>query len=174
MKRNAFTLIEMMIAIVIFSLIVVFLYRSYGALKQSNEKYATITKRMERMWRLKKMLYLDFALSLKSDVSVLNQERNEDVVILQSANSIHNRFNPYIAYVMRDGWLYRLESLRKLQYPFGADVGGDVDKVAQVKRFRVYKAMKKENQNAVSYYLVDIKLENGESILYKIRSLNEH
>ena len=71
--RRSFTLIEMMIAIVIFSLIVVFLYKSYDALKRSNEKFTQISKEMDRLWRIKRMLYLDFALALRSDVSVLNQ-----------------------------------------------------------------------------------------------------
>ena len=173
MRRAAFTLIEMMIAIVIFSLIVVFLYKSYDALKQSNQKYTVMTKEMERLWRIKKMLYLDFALSLQSDVSVLNQEKNEDVVLLQTSNSLHNRFYPYVAYVVKDGVLYRLESLRKLTYPFDAETTADVDEVAKVTNFRLYKALKKEDSNAVAYYLIDIKLADGKRILYKVRALNE-
>ena len=174
MRRAAFTLIEMMIAIVIFSLIVVFLYKSYDALKQSNQKYTLMTKEMERLWRIKKMLYLDFALSLQSDVNVLNQEKNEDMVLLQTSNSLHNRFYPYVAYVVKEGVLYRLESLRKLSYPFDAATTADVDEVAKVTHFRLYKALKKEGSNAAAYYLIDIKLAHGERILYKVRALNEH
>ncbi len=173
MKRGAFTLIEMMIAITIFALIVVFLYKSYDSLKRSNEKYTKITNQMQRNWRIKKMFFLDFSLIIKSDISVLNQEKNEDVVILQTSNSIHNRTNPYVAYVVKDGVLYRLESLQKLTYPFGADVVGDVDEIGKVKRFRIYKALKKEEQHAVTYYLIDVKFANDERILYKVRALNE-
>lgn len=171
--RRAFTLIEMMIAIVIFSLIVVFLYKSYDVLRQSDRKYTAITKQMQHLWRIKKMLYLDFALLLKSDVNVLHQETNEDVVLLQSSNSLHGRFYPYIAYVVKEGVLYRLESLRKLTYPFDAEVSADVDMVAKVKRFRVYKALKKENESTVAYYLVDLHLADGKRILYKVRAFNE-
>ena len=173
MRRAGFTLIEMMIAIVIFSLIVVFLYKSYDALKQSNQKYTTMTRQMEHLWRIKRMFYLDFALSLKSDVNVLNQEKNEDVVLLQTSNSIHNRIYPYVAYVVKEGVLYRLESLHKLSYPFDAETTADVDKIAKVKRFRIYKALKKEGSSAVGYYLIDIKLKDGKRILYKVRALNE-
>ena len=171
--RRAFTLIEMMIAIVIFSLIVLFLYKSYDALRQSNQKYTTMTKEIRRLWRIKKMLYLDFALLIKSDVSVLNQERNEDVVLLQTSNSLHNRFYPYVAYVVKEGTLYRLESLRKLSYPFDAQTTADVDEIAKVTRFRIYKALKKENETAAAYYLIDIKLADGRRILYKVRAFNE-
>ncbi len=173
MRRAGFTLIEMMIAIVIFSLIVVFLYKSYDALKQSNQKYTAITKEMQHMWRIKRMLYLDFALSFKSGVSVLNQEKNEDVVLLQTSNSLHSRFYPYVAYVVKDGVLYRMESLRKLSYPFDAETDADVDKIAEIKRFRIYKALKKEGSNIEAYYLLDIKFASGERILYKVRALNE-
>ncbi len=171
--RKAFTLIEMMIAIVVFSVIVVFLYKSYDTLKLSNMKYLRISKDMQRLWRIKKMLFLDFALSLKSDVSVLNQEKNEDVVLLQTSNSLHNRFYPYIAYIVKDGTLYRLESLYKLTYPLDADTRADIDEIAKVKRFRIYKALKKEAEHTVTYYLIDMKLENGEEMLYKVRAFNE-
>ena len=171
--RRAFTLIEMMIAIVIFSLIVVFLYKSYDSLKRSNNKYTAVPKDMRYLWRIKRMLYLDFALSLNSNVSVLNQEKNEDVVLLQTSNSLHNRFYPYVAYIVKERRLYRLEALRKLVYPFDAETEADVDEIAKVERFRIYKALKKEAKNIVTYYLVDIKLSSGEHILYKIRALNE-
>lgn len=171
--RRAFTLVEMMIAILIFSLVVVFLYRSYDALRQENQKQTQMTKQMQHLWRIKRMLYLDFALSLRSDVSVLNQEKNEDVVLLQTSNSLHERFYPYVAYVVKDGVLYRLESLRKLTYPFDAETSADVDEIAKIERFRIYKALKKEENKAVTYYLIDIKLASGEQILYKVRAFNE-
>lgn len=173
MKRRAFTLIEMMIAIVIFSLVVVLLYKSYDSLKRSNTKQAQINQKMQRLWQIKKLLYLDFTLALQSDVSVLSQEKNEDVVILQTSNSIHNRTNPYVAYVIKDETLYRIESLRKLTYPFDADVTGDVDEIGKVKRFRIYKALKKERENIVQYYLIDIKFQTGETILYKVAAFNQ-
>ena len=171
--RRAFTLIEMMIAIVIFSLIVIFLYKSYDSLKRSSAKYVSMTHDMQRLWRIKKMLYLDFALSLQSDISVLSQETNEDAVLLQTSNSLHGRFHPYVAYIVKEGTLYRLESLRKLVYPLDTETIGDVDEIAKVERFRIYKAFKKESKHPVSYYLIDIKLAKGGRILYKVRALNE-
>ena len=93
--------------------------------------------------------------------------------MLQSSNSLHNRFYPFVAYLVKEGTLYRLESLRKLSYPFDAQTSADVDEVGKVKRFRIYKALKKESNQAVGYYLVDIEFADGERILYKIRSLNE-
>lgn len=172
MKRAGFTLIEMMVAIAIFALIVIFLYKSYNTLRVSNQKYTKISQEMERLWHIKKMLYLDFALVI-DNVRILHQQRNEDVVLLQTSNSIHNRINPYVAYVVKEGTLYRIESLQKLTYPFGADTTGDVDAITPIKRFRVYKALKKEYGAVVTYYLLDIVRENGEKILYKIRRLNQ-
>ena len=171
--RRAFTLIEMMIAIVIFSLIVLFLYKSYDALRQSNKKYITVAKEMEKMWRIKKMLYLDFTLLIQSDVKVFNKKRSEDVVLLQTSNSLHNRFYPYVAYVVKEGTLYRLESLRKLSYPFDVQTTADVDEICRVKQFRIYKTHKKENGTTVTYYLIDIELVDDRRILYKVRALNE-
>ncbi len=172
--RKAFTLIEMMIAIVIFSVMVIFLYRSYGSLERSNAKYEKIEKGMERFFKVKKTLFLDFSLAVENNITILNQDRNEDVVFVHTSNSLHNRFDPYVAYVVKEGVLYRIESLRPFrEYPFGADTFGDVDKVASIKRFRVYKALKKENGNIVTLYLIDAVLKNGKKILYKVRRLNQ-
>jgi len=170
--KKAFTLIEMMIAISIFAIVSLFLYKSYYSLNQSNLKYEELLKKSEKFNKIKKTIYLDFTLALSSDISILNQEKIEDVVLFQTTNSIHNRINPYVGYIIKDKTLYRIESLNKLTYPLDAELDADVDKIAKVKRFRVYKALKKINSFSKTLYLVDIIFENGNRILYKIDSLN--
>ena len=172
--KKGFTLIEMMIAITIFSVLVIFLYRSYNSLERSNAKYEKIEQEMNRFFKVKKALFLDFSLAVENNITILNQERNEDVVFLHTSNSLHDRFDPYVAYVVKEGVLYRIESLRPFgEYPFGVDTFGDVDRVAPVKRFRVYRALKKDNDNITTLYLIDAVLQNGKKILYKVRRLNQ-
>lgn len=173
--RRAFTLIEMMVSITIFSLVVLLLYRSYASLERSNAKYHQKERYIEHLFRIKRMFYLDFSLVLDENLSVLPQQNGRDVVLLQTSNSLHDRIDPYVAYVVKNETLYRIESLQPLKsYPFGADVGGDVDEVAKVRRFRVYKALKKENNATRSLFLIDCVTREGEHILYKIAALNQY
>ncbi len=172
--RKAFTLIEMMIAIAVFSLVVIFLYQSYASLNRSNRKYGELSKRYETMQKIRQTIYLDFSLVLDEDIAVYEEDVSHDVVFIHTSNSIHNRVHPYVAYITKDGVLYRMESLRKFRdYPLEADRIGDVDVLGEIKRFRVYAALKKDGNNTKQLYLVDTRFKNGESILYKIAGLNQ-
>ena len=172
--KKGFTLIEMMVAIAIFSLVVIMLYRSYDSLQKNSSKYREKQEKMQRLWRLKKTIFLDFSLVLNGEAAVLHQDRNRDILYLHTSNSVHDRINPYVAYVFKGERLYRLESLHDYgPYPFGSDIDADVDMIAKIKKFRIYKALAKQNKQIVTYFLVDISLQSGEEILYKIKALNQ-
>jgi prepilin-type N-terminal cleavage/methylation domain-containing protein len=173
--RKGFTLIEMMIAVTILAIIMMFLYKSYASLNVSNKKYNDIYNDIKKVIKVKKVVYLDFSLSLDKNINILNQEKNEDAVFLQTSNSIHNRINPYVAYVVKDKKLYRLESLNRFKtYPLDVEIKADVDELGEVERFRVYKATKKDANVTTNLYLVDIKFKDDkEDILYKIKALNQ-
>ena len=171
--KKGFTLIEMMISISILSIIMIFLYQAYSDLNKSNQKYKTIVAKIDKNIKIKKVVYLDFLLSLTNNVYIQNQDVDEDIVILQTTNSIHNNINPYVSYIVKDNKLYRIESLIKPTIPFGVDLKGVVDYIEEVNRFRVYKALKKDNNNTKTLYLIDIDFKNIDDILYKITSLNQ-
>ena len=173
--RRGFTLIEMMIAITIFSIVIIFLYQSYDSLQRSNAKYEQERKKMERLFRLKRLLFLDFTLMISKKPDILNQDQESDVLFLQTSNSIHGRINPYVAYFVKDGELFRIESLRPFrEYPLAADVVGDVDVLAKAKRFRIYYALKKSTKESVQgLFLVDLKTKEEERVLYKVPAFNQ-
>ena len=174
-SRSAFTLMEMMISISILSIMMLFLYQSYSALNSSNSKYkekATVIKNE----RLKSsILYKDFALALSATTKILNQDRRVDVVFMQSANSIHKRHNPYLAYVFKDEKLYRLESLREFkEYPLAADSEFSIDYLGEAESFRVYKSTVKVGAVVPEIYLVHVDFKQEEDVLLKIKTLNEY
>ena len=136
MTKKGFTLVEMMIAIAIFSLIAIFLYRSYDSFQRTNTTYTHITSNLRDELLIKQTLYIDFSLAM--GVKIKNQDKNYDVVFFQTPNSLHNRINPYVAYIPKDGHLYRLESLHKFStYPLEADRVADVDDLGKITRFRL-------------------------------------
>ena len=172
--RTAFTLIEMMISIVILSIMMIFLYQSYSALNKSNSVYAKKANSIEGEQLKKRVLYMDFSLALFKSVAITKQDKNEDIVFLQSSNSLHKRYNPYVGYIVKDEKLYRIESLKELkEYPLGVDDEFVVDYFGEVNSFRVYASDKNREVNASNSYLVHIDFKQEDDILLKIKALNE-
>jgi len=169
MRKSAFTLIELIISIVILSILMLFLYKSYATLNKSNSFLAKEVQKISSLELLKKTIYLDFAAALKESVVILPQDQREDVVFLQTSNSIHQRINPYVAYIVKDKILYRLESLKPFkEYPLVADSEFVSDKLGEVKSFRVYSS----NEQAKKSYLMSISFAEKEEILLKLSILN--
>jgi len=167
--RKAFTLLELLISIVILSILMLFLYKSYASLNRSNDTLAQQTQKIKREELLKKTIYFDFSLSLAPMLKILNQSKTEDVVFLQSTHSVHDRINPYIAYLVKDKTLYRLESLKPFkEYPLVADSEFTADALGKVKIFRAYKSKDAKSQ----VYLLHIMFEKKGEIVLKVKVFN--
>ncbi|MCD6259465.1 MAG: prepilin-type N-terminal cleavage/methylation domain-containing protein [Helicobacteraceae bacterium] len=173
MKHNAFTLMEMMVSIVIFSIMVLFLYKSYAQLHVTNNFFAEKSQELGSYLKKKQTVYLDFTLAHYNSVKILNQNKDEDVVFMQTNNSLYGRIHPYVAYIKKDKELYRLESLRPFEnYPLESDSDFFGESLGEVKGFRVY-AQSGEGNNAASSYLVHIDFAEEDALLYKVVPLNE-
>jgi len=167
--RKAFTLIELLISIVILSVLMLFLYKSYASLNRTNATYAQELQKLQKSELLKKVIYIDLSTAIKKSVKIIKQDTNEDVLYLQTPNSIHNRINPYVAYIMKEKKLYRLESLKEFKsYPLDAQSEFVADELAEVTSFRVYPS--KDSKKAL--YLVHIVKKDKSEVLLKIKALN--
>ena len=172
--RKGFTLIELMVSITILSVMVVFLYQSYASLNRSNKFYANELTNMTAQQLRKRVLFLDYSLAAFSSIKIKNLAREEDIVFMQTSHSLHKIYNPYVAYVIKEKKLYRLESLREFkEYPLGVDDEFVVDYLGEVNSFRVYKSDKNSKDKAGEVYLVHVDFEKEEDILLKIKLLNE-
>lgn len=166
--RKAFTLIELMVSIVILSIMMLFLYKSYAGLNKSNKVFSKELQTISKTELIKKVIYLDFTLA--KSINILNQDKKEDVVFLQTTHSIHNRINPYVAYIVKEKKLYRLESLKEFQeYPLGVESEFVVDELGSVKSFRVY-ASKEKSKNL---YLIHLLFKDISEVLLKTKALNK-
>jgi len=166
--RKGFTLIELLIAISILSILMIALYKAYDALNISNEIYKKKSASIKSLELKKRTIYLDFALSFNGTLKHLDEDSKKDIVTMQSSNSIHKRYNPYITYLIKDDILYRIESLEKIsQYPFANDVSADIDELGEVNKFKVFKSTKSES------YLIDARFKDDNNILLKVKVLNE-
>lgn len=168
--RKAFTLVELMISIIILSLMIVALYKSYASLNISNEIYKNKSNSIKNTELKKKVIYLDLLLVIPKSLIYLDKDTKEDIISFQTTNSIHKRFNPYVTYVVKDSMLYRIESLKKVKtYPFNADFSGDIDELGKVNEFKIYRSKSKK----VESYLVNILFKDSSKILLKVNALSQ-
>jgi prepilin-type N-terminal cleavage/methylation domain-containing protein len=164
--RHAFTLLEMMVSIVIFSLISVYLYQSLATLRQSNSFYADELKQIEDRNRIIKTLFLDLSLSAKGTVEISKEEKQVDFIFMQTSHSVHRRIMPYVGYIVRKGTLYRIESPLKIGRPIEVTDHIIVDKIAPVEIFRLYP---RQDQR---YFLLNIKFKGDAEQFVKVQALN--
>lgn len=166
--RKAFTLIEMMISVSILSIMMIYLYTTNASVNKSNIFYAKEVNKLNQLTLKKRVLFLDISLVLYQEYSIVHNDKYEDIFFLQTTNSLHKRVNPFVAYVVKNKKLYRLESFKKLIYPFSQDDKFDIDCFGNIDHFRVYKQKDKET------FLVDLKFTNADKILMKVNVLNKY
>jgi len=173
--RAGFTLIELMVSISILAIMMVFLYKSYASLNRTNKIYKKEVVLIQDEQIRKKVIYLDFSLALHESIKIINQDKREDIVFFQSSNSLHKMYNPYIAYILKDKKLYRLESLTKFkEYSLSSDMEFSVDYFGKVDNFRIYQSTNIVDKKAVEIYLVDIDFSDKDDLLLKIKVLNQY
>lgn len=164
MRRPAFTLIEMMIAISLFSVVMIFLYQSMATIDRSNLFYGDKLQEMTREQTLMKTLYLDLSLSQPKSGIIDNINKNTDMLFLQTSHVIHTHVMPFIVYFVKKKHLYRVESAQKLSYPFESNINAVIDDFGEIKTFRIYKNS--------THFLLDLNLDGKNDNLLKIRHLN--
>lgn len=163
MRRYAFTLIEMMIAITLFSVVMIFLYQSMASLDKSNRFYGDKLQTISTEQSLFKTLYLDLALSESNVGEIININKNEDIVLMQTRHVVHTHVMPYVAYLIKKKHLYRIESAAKLSYPFESNLNLLVDDFGKVQKLRLYKNS--------THFLLHLNFD-GQDNLLKIRHLD--
>ncbi len=175
MKKNAFSLIEMLVSISILAIMMLYLYKSYASLNMSNDIYKTKVKKLLDINSITKTLLLDFSLALPESIKIIKQEENEVLIRMQTLNSKHRNFSPYLMYMVKNDKLYRLESLKDFSSAsFSFNDVLNIDEVAEVQRFRVYKYIKIVKRIYTEFYLIDIKFKEEKQILFKVKALNEY
>ena len=167
--KKAFTLIELVVAILILSILMLFLYKSYSDLNRANKTYEKAVLQLNKKELLKKTLYLDLLMAYKKSMLIDNIDQHFDFVSFMTKHSLHRRINPYVTYIVRDDILYRLESLKQIvSRDINRDIAFDVDKIKSITKFKLFgtRDIKKE------LYLLDLRLSEDERILLKVKVLN--
>jgi prepilin-type N-terminal cleavage/methylation domain-containing protein len=167
--RKAFTLIELVVAIIILSILMLFLYQSYADLNRVNQSYAKAAQRLKKEGILKSTLYKDLILASKNSIIVAHIDKEYDFVSFMTKHSLHRRINPYVAYIVKGEVLYRLESLQQIKsVEIDRDRAFDIDKIGAIKKFKLFGT----RDNKREFFLLELILKGQEKILFKIKVLN--
>jgi prepilin-type N-terminal cleavage/methylation domain-containing protein len=167
--KKAFTLIELVISIVILSILMIFLYKSYSDLNLVNAIYTKEITKISKTEHIKETLYKDILLATYTTISITSESKNYDYLYMQTKNSIHQLINPYVSYIIHNKTLYRLESAIKIDsYPIQNDIPFIVDKIGEVEKFRIYPSQNQIDQ----LFLVQLKLKDQLNMVFKIKALN--
>ena len=170
--KRAFTLIEMLISVAIFSVMALYLYKSYAELNISNKALSENKEELSEAMRVKKRLYIDFLTAIKGSIQVIAQDREHDIVFMQTPHSLYGRIHPYVAYIAKDKKLYRLESLMPFsEFPLSTDSDFKAEFLGDIDSFRTY--IKSGGEDQKQEYLLYLKFKDQEPIIYKVAGLNE-
>jgi prepilin-type N-terminal cleavage/methylation domain-containing protein len=171
MRRSAFTLIEMLISVVILSIILIFLYNTLSNLKLSNSFFEKKVDELAFKERFYKTLYLDISMSKKASLQIHSISKEFDTLIFQTSHSLHQRVMPYIAYIIKEKTLYRIESLKPISYPIeNLENSISIDEIGIFENFRVYKKDNVE-KNSLSI-LLDVRVNKRDIVPIQIATFN--
>lgn len=123
MKKRGFTIVELVIAITIFSLIVVYMYQAVAATKKGNTIYEKNYEAVERNEDVKKVFYNDIFNQVDPYKDI---EFKKGIFYLKTKNSLHNFIAPHVAYMLKDKTLIRVESPRQFKLPLQIE---DMEKI---------------------------------------------
>ena len=109
--KQAFTLMEILITITIFSFIVISLYKVINTTKTDIDSISLVADKQLQDNYQRTILMEDFIES--KEISIETKDENS-IVNLKSNNTYHNSLYMNILYILHKGNLYRVESLKKI------------------------------------------------------------
>ena len=145
MMRQAFTLIELMIAITLTALLITLLYNTVNNITKSKDLYFKKEKNLlDSVQRIQKLLTLDLLNSDVNSTFITNMEVGKpSKVLIHTSNSLHRIENPWVFYKVTDeNELLRIESPYRPKFPLTQQYSSNikVDIICnKTKKFNIHK-----------------------------------
>lgn len=120
--KKAFTLIELIIAIAIFSLLILYMYQAVATTQKTTSVYENMYSKTQKINQIKKLLYSDIFNQTDpyTNTNVVTSDKFS-TYYLRSNNSLHGLSSPFIAYQVINSNLYRFESVSSFRLPFNEE-----------------------------------------------------
>ena len=112
-KREAFSLVELIISVVLLGIIITFLYSTVSTLQQTNKIFSKNEKVLNQKEKVIELLYDD--LFGANDLKLSGFDYS--LASMQTTNSIYNIANPYVTWLVskENNTLLRFESIKKFE-----------------------------------------------------------
>lgn len=155
---------ELVVAVAIISVILIYLYQATNTMKISNDFYESKIKQESLKEKLFFALFRDVLQIEKNTALISSQEKQIDLFTFMTRNSHYDLINPRVGYFVNgDNTLFRVESVGDMTLP-ATEINLQsyrVEKVAEgVEMFRVFF----EN----SKYLIHIRLEGQAPLMFQV------
>ncbi len=113
--KKAFTLIELVIAIGIFSVLVLYMYKAVATTQNSTNRYEKMYQKSKKITKFKNIIYNDIFNQVDpyKDTNITTKD-NLSTYYLRTKNSLNALTSPYVAYRVINENLFRFES----NFPF--------------------------------------------------------
>jgi prepilin-type N-terminal cleavage/methylation domain-containing protein len=144
--KKGFTLIEILISIILFSIILIFLYEVLNSTQNHNKKYATQIEKFDSKYDTQFVLLEDI-LNLQKSL-LLDVDRDENnILVFNTSNTFHNPFFTNVIYLVnRKNELLRIETNKKFNKDkiYSLLESSYIDIVAKdIKKFKIIKETKR-------------------------------
>jgi prepilin-type N-terminal cleavage/methylation domain-containing protein len=118
MKRNAFTLMELLVSVALLVIITIFMYGAIASSKLSSEVLGRHSEKEHNRTMVFNLLYRDIFESFNIDATP-TKDKHFTLVQMQTYNSIYDITAPHVTYYVdsQTNSLVRLEAARKIVLP---------------------------------------------------------
>jgi len=138
--KKSFTILELIIAIMIFSLVYLSMSNVIENLKNSESFIKTFYKQNSFNEKILKTLYLDLINS--DNIKIVRRNQNFSTIYIHTTNSLYGLSSPFVVwYVTNSKNLIRIESIDKRLLPI--EKTGYLYDFGKVKIFRIFQNKKK-------------------------------
>ncbi len=169
MKKRAFTFIEMLISILLFTIIIVFIYGSLNKSKKTNLFIANKVNKEQENSRYKHILFEDILESSKIEIRYDNN--GNSILYITTTNTYHTPFFTHIFYkISSNNELLRIESKKSFKSNSMNDLKYIKDYyidtlITNVEKFKIVKINQENN-----FYSVVIKQEDSDIKMFSIKT----
>ncbi len=168
MKKQSFTLIEVLISIALLSIIVIFLYQTLDISQKSNKFFHTKLVELTDKTSIKKILFNDIIYSYKINTPIPEDKNKNMIFSLITSNTYHNAFYTNTTYlVSKKNNLLRIESKNTFDknklYEFFDTAY--IDTIASnVDKFKVIKKIDKQ-------YAIYLEFKDESDMMFVLKSM---
>lgn len=107
--KKGFTLVEIVIAIALFSISLIILFNITKILQKQRDRAVSTYRLYHQIEEIKKLFFMD--LINEQNITIDNDKK---ITIFKTTNSLYGFTYPYVAYILKNHILYRIESYKNI------------------------------------------------------------